>query len=99
MNNKRYFSSSPERAGGLNYQITVKGYLDRHWEHQLEGLKISHDDQGNSLLTGSIPDQAALHGVLVQVRDLGMTLLTLTSHPIGEEGRQAANDGDNENGA
>jgi hypothetical protein len=70
--------------GGINYQIKIKGYLDQHWADWLGGLKITHDSQGNSLLTGVIPDQAALHGVLVQIRDLGLTLISLMPVAVDE---------------
>jgi hypothetical protein len=45
----------------------------------LGGLEIAHDAKGYSLLTGIVPDQAALHGILAQIRDLGLTLIWLTS--------------------
>ena len=49
------------------------------------GLSITHDLQGNSLLTGFIPDQAALHGILAQIRDLGLTLISITPQGIEDE--------------
>src|SRR3989304_1647126 len=60
---------------GIHYEIKVKGQLDEHWADWLGGLSITHDAQGNSLLTGVVPDPAALHGILTQIRDLGLTLL------------------------
>ncbi len=60
------------------YQIKVKGLLSQQWTHLFEGLTITQDQEGNSLLTGPVADQAALHGVLRKVRDLGMPLLSLT---------------------
>jgi hypothetical protein len=63
---------------GIHYEIKVKGHLEEHWADWLGGLKITHDSQGNSLLTGVVPDQAALHGILAQIRDLGLTLISLT---------------------
>ena len=60
------------------YEIMVKGHLDEHWSDWLGGLSITRDAQGNSHLVGFVPDQAALHGILAQIRDLGLTLISLT---------------------
>lgn len=68
-------AASPHEDG--IYQIKVKGHLDEQWSDWLGGLAITHDDQGNTLLSGLIPDQAALHGILVQIRDRGLPLLSL----------------------
>ena len=53
----------------LLYEITIKGYIDKHQTDWLGGLKITQDANGNSLLTGIIPDQAALHSILMQIHD------------------------------
>jgi hypothetical protein len=60
------------------YEITVKGYLDENWSDWLGGLEITRDEIGNSILTGLVPDQAALHGILTQIRDLNLNLVSLT---------------------
>jgi hypothetical protein len=60
------------------YQITVKGHLDNRWTNWFEGLTITREDNGETLLTGPVVDQAALHGLLRKVRDLGMPLLSVT---------------------
>jgi hypothetical protein len=60
------------------YQITVKGHLDNRWANWFEGLTITREDNGETLLTGLVVDQAALHGLLRKVRDLGMPLLSVT---------------------
>ena len=73
---------------GIHYEIKVKGQLDEHWADWLGGLSITHDAQGNSLLTGVIPDQAALHGILTQIRDLGLTLISLTPQSVGVEDKE-----------
>ena len=62
-------------TGGGWYEIKVAGHLDEHWSERLGGLAISHDERGCTLLTGFVPDQAALHGILGQFRDLGLTLI------------------------
>src|SRR4051812_47446467 len=51
-----------------NYEIRVEGHLDLQWSEWLDGLTISHDGEGNSVLRGRIVDQAALHGVLMKIR-------------------------------
>ena len=58
-----------------NYEIRVKGHLDQHWSSWFEGLTISHDDDGNTVLRGPLADEAALHGILIKVRDLALPLL------------------------
>jgi len=59
------------------YQIRIKGHLDHQWTHQFEGLTITLEDDGNTLLSGPVADQAALHGLLRKVRDLGMPLVSV----------------------
>ena len=60
------------------YQIRIKGHLGRQWTDWFDGLAITLDDNGDTLLTGSVTDQAALHGLLRKVRDLGMPLVSVT---------------------
>jgi hypothetical protein len=60
------------------YCICVKGYLGPEWSEWFDGLTITHDENGNTLLTGSIVDQAALYGILNTIRDLGMTLISVS---------------------
>jgi len=59
------------------YQIRIKGHLGRQWTDWFGGLTITLEDNGEMLLTGPVIDQAALHGVLRKVRDLGMPLLSV----------------------
>ena len=61
------------------YQIRIKGHLGRQWTNWFEGLTIILEDDGNTLLAGPLIDQAALHGLLKKVRDLGMPLLSVNS--------------------
>jgi hypothetical protein len=61
------------------YQIRVKGRLDRKWSEWFDGFAIVAHPQGNdeTLLTGPVADQAALHGLLLKIRDLGLPLLSV----------------------
>jgi hypothetical protein len=59
------------------YQIRIRGHLGREWADWFEGLSITLEDNGDMLLTGPVVDQAALHGLLKKVRDLGMPLLSV----------------------
>jgi hypothetical protein len=70
----------------MHYAIRVQGHLDRSWQASFERLRIEHQDAGTTLLSGSLPDQAALQGVLLQLICLGLTLLSVeTSEPTGRE--------------
>jgi hypothetical protein len=59
--------------------ITVKGHLDQRWSEWFDGLTITHLENGASVLTGHLPDQAALHGMLTKVHDLGLSLISVES--------------------
>ena len=61
------------------YQIRIKGHLGPQWMDWFEGLTITLEENGDTLLTGPVIDQAALHGILKKVRDLGMPLLSVNS--------------------
>jgi hypothetical protein len=65
------------------YQIRVKGVLDDRWSDWFDGLTICPQANGDTLITGPVRDQAALHGLLARVRDLGLPLLS--AKRIGEE--------------
>ena len=60
------------------YQIRIKGHLSPKWTDWFGGLTITLEDDGETLLTGPVVDQAALHGLLRKVRDLGMPLISVT---------------------
>ena len=60
------------------YQIVVKGHLSSDWLEWFDGLAIVQTSTGETILSGPLADQAALHGVLIKVRDLGLPLLSLT---------------------
>ena len=59
------------------YEFRLKGHLDDRWSDWFEGLTITLEENGDTLLTGPVIDQAALHGLLKRVRDLGITLLSV----------------------
>ena len=75
MRNK--FNSKTDPNGPTVYQIRIKGHLDPQWTDWFEGLTITQTEDGDTLLTGLVVDQAALHGLLKKVRDLGMPLLSV----------------------
>ena len=66
------------------YQIRIKGHLGRHWTDWFGGLTLTALDNGETLLTGPVVDQAALHGLLRKVRDLGMPLLSVNRGKPGQ---------------
>ncbi len=71
------FDSSIDPGQPMIYKIRLKGHLGRHWTDWFDGLTITLEDNGETLLTGALVDQAALHGLLKKVRDLGMPLLSV----------------------
>ena len=61
----------------LMYQIKLKGHLQDDWSDWFDGLSISHDETGNTLLIGDVVDQARLHGLLKRIRDAGMEMISV----------------------
>jgi hypothetical protein len=76
MSNKLNPKTDPDQP--LVYQIRLRGHLDRRWTEWFGGLTITLEDNGETLLTGPVVDQAALHGLLRKVRDLGLPLISVT---------------------
>ncbi len=65
------------------YEIRVKGHLDPHWSAWFNGLAISYEEDGSTLLRGLLSDEAALHGVLMKKRDLALPLLAVNRVATG----------------
>jgi hypothetical protein len=61
------------------YEIRIKGYLDQYWSESFASLRLTHLKQDETLLSGLLPDQVALHGLLERIRDLNLTLISVTS--------------------
>jgi hypothetical protein len=74
MSQKRYPKKDPGRS--TIYQIRIKGHLGSEWADWFEGLTITLEEDGDTLLTGPVVDQAALHGLLKKIRDLGLPLVS-----------------------
>ena len=75
------------------YQIKIKGHVNYQWTDWFEGLTITLEENGDTLLTGLVIDQAALHGLLKRVRDLGIPLLSVNSAGTPPENTSGAKDG------
>ena len=71
------FTIQPNPMKPMIYQIRIRGHLDSQWADWFEGLSITRDENGDTLLSGPVADQAALHGLLKKVRDLGMPLVSV----------------------
>ena len=80
-------TGNPEESG--RYEIRLKGHLDDRWAGWFDGLTITREAGGETLLSGSVVDQAALHGLLRKVRDLGLPLLSVV-----QAGSEKANESD-----
>ena len=70
-----------------NVEIRVKGQIDEHWSDWFDDLTITHTEENETVLTGPIVDQAALHGLLAKLRDLGLPIVSVSlSEVAGPEG-------------
>ena len=78
------FNSEIDPGQPMVYQIRIKGHLGREWTDWFGGLTITLEDNGETLLTGPVVDQAALHGLLRKVRDLAMPLLSVSPVTPGQ---------------
>jgi hypothetical protein len=71
-------ASTGDRHEAGRCEIRLKGHLDARWTGWFEGLALTHENDGTTLLRGPVADQAALHGLLSKVRDLGLPLVSVT---------------------
>ena len=69
----------------MRYRIRLKGHLDTSWQEWLEGAAIVHTASGTTILSGSLPDQAALYRVLLKLRNLNLALLALAISESSQE--------------
>ncbi len=90
-------SHEPDATDGPDqppvYQIRLRGHLSVLWKDWFDGLSIALQDNGDTVLTGPLVDQAALHGLLKKVRDLGLPLLSLNIVKAGPGPTVAPDDG------
>jgi hypothetical protein len=70
-------TSASGRSDAVTYEIRVKGHLDRRWAAWFDGLVLTQEADGTSLVRGPVPDQAALHGLLQRMRDIGLPLISV----------------------
>ena len=71
--------SKPNPNQQMVYQIKLKGHLGPQWKDWFDDLTLTLEEDGNTLLSGSVVDQAALHGILKRIRDLGVPLLSVNA--------------------
>jgi len=69
--------ASPQHSPG-RYEIRLRGHLDSRWAAWFDGLSLTNSSDGTTVIGGSVADQAALHGLLQKVRDLGLPLVSVT---------------------
>ena len=69
----------------MHVSIRVKGHLGSSWQPWLEGLQITHEPDGTSRLSGTLPDQPALYGVLIKIDHLSLTLLSLETSGVAPQ--------------
>jgi len=76
------------------YRIRLKEQLDQHWSDWLGGMKMNHEANGETVLVGEVVDQAALHGLLSKIRDLQLTLISVSPLYVDSPSMEEANGGD-----
>jgi hypothetical protein len=82
-------SSTEDQYEPGSYEIRIKGHLDNQWTDWFGGLTLMREDSGDTLLTGMVADQAALHGLLRKIRDLGMTLIAVNRIGPNQSGKRS----------
>ena len=76
-------------AAAASYELRIGGHLDQHWSSWFGGFTLTHEDDGTSTLRGAVRDQSELHGLLAKVRDLGLTLVSVTPVNDAQRGETA----------
>ncbi len=71
-------SSTPDSREAGRYEIRLTGHLDARWATWFDGLTVRRESDGTTVISGQVPDQSALHGLLQRVRDLGLPLVSVT---------------------
>jgi len=87
-------STNPDANQKTIYQFRIKGYLGQQWINWFEGLTVTLEEDGNTILSGIVVDQSALHGILKKIRDIGMPLLSVNS--VGTDSSARTNSDDAE---
>ena len=82
-------NAKPDPGQPMIYQIRIMGQLDNQWTDWFDGLTITLEENGDTLLTGPVVDQSALHGLLKKVRDLGLPLISVNQVPPLETTNQS----------
>jgi hypothetical protein len=78
-------SNTPGAQAFGRYAIRIKGHLDQRWTDWFDGLSFTHAGDGTTLLVGTLADQAALHGVLNKIRDLGLPIISVQTLSIEDK--------------
>jgi hypothetical protein len=68
----------------VRVEIRVKGRIDKHWSSWFENLTVTHTDEDETVLTGTVVDESALYGLIAKLRDLGLPLVSVTSEEAEE---------------
>ncbi len=69
-----------KKSSPIICEIKIKGRLEKRWADWFEGLNFSHESDGTTTLSGPLPDQAALHSILLKIRDMNLTLISVTQN-------------------
>ena len=69
----------------IYFKIKIKGRLEKRWVEWFEGLAFTYENNGTTTLSGPLPDQAALHSILLKIRDMNLTLISVTQEESGQE--------------
>lgn len=80
-------TASPKQQAPTRYVIRIGGHLDQQWSAWFDQFTVTHESGGTTRLSGVVPDQAALHGVLTKVRNLGIVLISVAAVDPAEEGQ------------